>query len=107
MAIPELTHPSTLLDDLVHQRVRLGVLAVLAEADRADFNHLRDTLGVTDGNLSRHLSVLVEAGYVEINRTFEGKRPRSWVVATREGRKALGEHLSALREIIDKVGESG
>ncbi|MFP3915466.1 MAG: winged helix-turn-helix domain-containing protein [Actinomycetota bacterium] len=98
-----MTHPSRQLDDLVHQRVRLGVLAVLAEAERADFTHLREVLGVTDGNLSRHLSVLEEAGYVTLTRSMEGKRPRTWVVATREGRRALDDHLAALRQIINKV----
>lgn len=100
-----MTHPTRHLDDLVHQRVRLGVLAVLAEAEKADFVHLREVLGVTDGNLSRHLSVLEEAGYVNISKTKEGKRPRTWVVATREGRRALEEHLAALRNLMRQVGE--
>lgn len=98
-----MTHPSQKLDDLVHQRVRLGVLAVLAEAEKADFVHLREVLGVTDGNLSRHLSVLEEAGYVTITKTVERRRPRTWIVATREGRKALDGHLSALRQIMNQV----
>lgn len=98
-----MTHPISHLDDLVHQRVRLGVLAVLAEAEKADFVHLRDILEVTDGNLSRHLSVLVEAGYVTLTKTTEGKRPRTWVRATREGRKALERHLGALRLLMEQV----
>lgn len=99
-----MTHPSRELDDLVHQRVRLGVLAVLAEADKADFVHLREVLGVTDGNLSRHLSVLEEAGYISLDRTREGNRPRTWVVATREGRQALEDHLASLRQIMNQIG---
>lgn len=100
-----MTHPTRNLDDLVHQRVRLGVLAVLTEAEKADFVHLREVLGVTDGNLSRHLSVLEEAGYVSLTKTTEGKRRRTWVVATREGRRALEGHLSALRKLMNQVGE--
>lgn len=96
-------HPIDSLDDTVHQRVRLGILAVLAEADSADFSYLRHTLGVTDGNLSRHLSVLEEAGHVQITRTFEGKRPRSWVRATRQGRRALATEVDALRLLLGPI----
>ena len=99
------THPPAQLDEVVHQRVRLGILAVLAEAEKVDFTHLRDVLGVTDGNLSRHLSVLDEAGFVETHKTFEGRRPRTWIVATRSGRRALADRLAALRELIAQVGD--
>ena len=68
------THPAQRLDDTVHQRVRLGILAVLSEASRADFGFLRDTLGLTDGNLSRHIAVLEQAGLVAVEKGFEGKR---------------------------------
>lgn len=94
-------HPTTLLDDVVHQRVRLGVLAVLTEADAADFTYLRDQLDLTDGNLSRHLQVLQQAGLVEVEKTFEGRRPRTWIRATRKGRKALTDHLATLQTLID------
>lgn len=94
-------HPSQTLDDLVHQRVRLGILAVLAEADRAAFGFLKERLELTDGNLSRHLQVLEEAGYVATEKTFEGRRPRTWVVATRRGRSAFASHLAKLQQIID------
>jgi DNA-binding MarR family transcriptional regulator len=99
--VREEAHPSQLLDDTIHQRVRLGILAVLAEADAADFAYLKDRLELTDGNLSRHLQVLEEAGYVSIEKRFEGKRPRTWVNATKEGRRAFGEHLTALQRLID------
>lgn len=102
-----MTHPSQTLDELIHQRVRLGLLAVLSEADRAEFTHLRDLLGLTDGNLNRHLSVLEEAGYVEIHKgAYEGKRSRTWVVATRSGRRALAGYLDTLQEIIHRVGDT-
>jgi len=98
------THPALRLDDTVHQRVRLGILAVLREASRADFGYLRDALELTDGNLSRHIAVLEEAGLVKVEKGFEGKRPRTWVQATRQGRNALDSELKALRELIDRVG---
>lgn len=95
-----MTHPASRLDDNVHQRVRLGILAVLNGASRADFAFLRTTLGLTDGNLGKHLQVLEEAGYVVIDKVFERRRPRTWVKITRAGRDALDKELSALREVI-------
>ncbi|HUG31626.1 MAG TPA: transcriptional regulator [Acidimicrobiia bacterium] len=97
-------HPSQLLDDTIHQKVRLGILAVLAEADQADFGFLKDALDLSDGNLSRHLRVLEEAGYVRIEKGYEGRRPRTWVNATRPGRRAFAKHLAALQQLIDQVG---
>ena len=100
MIVSDEAHPSQRLDDVVHQRVRLGILAVLAEADEADFGYLKEVLGLTDGNLSRHLQVLDEAGYVRIAKTFEGRRPRTWVGATKAGRVAFAAELAALRDLI-------
>jgi DNA-binding MarR family transcriptional regulator len=97
------THPALQLDDTVHQRVRLGILAVLSEARRADFAYLKDALGLTDGNLSRHIAVLEQAGLVTVVKGFEGKRPRTWVEATRAGRRALAAEVKALRELIALV----
>jgi DNA-binding MarR family transcriptional regulator len=94
------------LDNVVHQRVRLGILTVLSEAERADFAFLRDTLELTDGNLSSNLQVLEEAGYVEIEKTFEGRRPRTWVRSTRAGRKALAEEVAVLEAIVSRVNGS-
>jgi DNA-binding MarR family transcriptional regulator len=91
------------LDNVVHQRVRLGILTVLSEAERADFAFLRDTLELTDGNLSSNLQVLEQAGYVEIEKTFEGRRPRTWVRSTRAGRKALEEEIAVLEAIVARV----
>lgn len=102
-----LTHPSLNLDDTVHQRVRLGILAVLSEVRRAEFGYLREALELTDGNLSRHLTVLEEAGLVRLEKGFEGRRPRTWAAATRAGRKALAEELQALGELISRVNGAG
>lgn len=102
--VDRVAHPSTLLDDTIHQRVRLGLLAVLTEADSADFTYLRDRLGLTDGNLARHLQVLEQAGHVSIEKTTEDRRPRTWIRATRQGRKAFDDHLRTLQELIDLAG---
>ena len=98
-----MTHPSQRLDEVIHQRVRLGILTVLSEAAYADFGFLRDTLGLTDGNLSRHLGVLEDAGYVKIHKGYQGKRPHTTVTATKKGKKALASHVASLRELIGQV----
>jgi DNA-binding MarR family transcriptional regulator len=97
------THPALKLDDTVHQRVRLGILALLQEAKRAEFSYVRDALDLSDGNLSRHIQVLDEAGLVKVEKGFEGRRPRTWVSATSEGRAALNQELKALRELISRL----
>jgi DNA-binding PadR family transcriptional regulator len=102
-----MTHPSEQIDDDVHQRVRLGVLALLSNVSRADFAHLKSTLRTTDGNLGRHLRVLEDAGFVDITKVVEGRRPRTWVKITRQGRTALHHEIEALKEIVAMVeGES-
>jgi DNA-binding transcriptional ArsR family regulator len=93
------THPTNGLDDTVHQRHRLGILTITAEA-RAEFGYLRDTLGLTPGNLSRHLTVLEEAGLVRVDKGYQGRRPRTWVRITSQGRAALAAELAALTELL-------
>jgi DNA-binding MarR family transcriptional regulator len=100
------SHPSLDLDDTVHQRVRLGILAVLEEAKRAEFKYLREALNLSDGNLSRHVQVLEEAGLVRVEKGFEGRRPRTWISSTPAGRKALAQELKALRSLISRVDGS-
>ena len=100
----EAPHPTQELDDTVHQRHRLGVLTITAEAQRADFGYLRDALGLTPGNLSRHLTVLEEAGLVQVEKGYEGRRPRTWVRITRAGRAALAAEMAALHELVRRHG---
>ncbi|MDP8932484.1 MAG: transcriptional regulator [Actinomycetota bacterium] len=91
------------IDDVVHQRVRLGILTVLDELGECDFNYLLEELELTAGNLSRHLTVLDDAGYVITQKTLEGSRPRTWIRLTQEGQIALQEEIQALRELL-KLG---
>ena len=93
------SHPTNGLDDTVHQRHRLGVLTITAEA-KAEFGYLRDALGLTAGNLSRHLTVLEEAGLVQVEKGYAGRRPRTWVRITSHGRAALAAELAALTELM-------
>jgi DNA-binding MarR family transcriptional regulator len=93
-------HPTTGIDDTVHQRHRLGILTITAEAQRADFGQLRAALGLTPGNLSRHLAVLEEAELVQVEKGYEGRRPRTWVRITGRGRQALAAELATLTELV-------
>lgn len=96
-------HPALQLDDTVHQRVRLGILAVLQEARQADFTYLKEALDLSDGNLSRHLQVLEKAGLVRIEKGVQGNRPRTWVRATKRGRTAFAAELAALEDLISRT----
>jgi DNA-binding MarR family transcriptional regulator len=93
-------HPTSGIDETVHQRHRLGILTITAEANRAEFGYLRDALDLTPGNLSRHLTVLEEAGLVTVEKGYEGRRPRTWVRITREGRTALAAELDLLAALV-------
>lgn len=92
--------PTNGLDDVVHQRHRLGVLTITAEAERAEFGYLRDALGLTAGNLSRHLTVLEDAGLVRTEKGYSGRRPRTWVRITGRGRAALAAELDILAGLV-------
>ncbi|CAL9453162.1 hypothetical protein SUDANB58_02494 [Streptomyces sp. enrichment culture] len=93
-------HPTQALDDTVHQRVRLGILAIAREADRVEFGFLKRQLAVTDGNLSRHLKVLEESGMIALEKGYAGRRPRTWIALTRDGAQALDAELRALRALV-------
>lgn len=96
------THPRHRLDDVIHSPVRLSVVAALAGVEKADFKSLRDTIEVSDSTLSKQLTVLEEAGYVEISKDRVGRRPRTWASLTPAGRAALTSHLQALRAIAEQ-----
>jgi DNA-binding MarR family transcriptional regulator len=96
-------HPTNGLDDLVHQRHRLGILTIAAESKRVEFGYLREALDLTAGNLSRHLAVLVDAGLLDMEKGYDGKRPRTWVGITPTGRRALAAEVAALRALVDRL----
>jgi DNA-binding MarR family transcriptional regulator len=88
------------LDEVIHQKVRLGIMSTLMALDSADFKLLQDTLDLTDGNLSTHLALLEKRGYVEIVKEFKGRKPHTTASPTEAGRTAFQEYLSALERII-------
>lgn len=91
------------LDDAVHQRIRLGMLVLLREVGRADFTFLRDTLELTDGVVHRHMKVLEDAGYIEVEKGYEGRRPRTWARLSSAGKAALDKEIAALKRIVAHV----
>jgi DNA-binding MarR family transcriptional regulator len=88
------------LDDIIHGRVRLGVMAYLADAEAADFTELKTLLDVTQGNLSVHLRKLEEAGYVAIDKSFLDRKPLTRVRMTEAGRKAFAAYLEAIGKLV-------
>jgi DNA-binding transcriptional ArsR family regulator len=93
-------------DELIHAPTRLSIVALLAAAEWADFKFIRDSLAMSDSALSKQLSTLEEAGYVEINKAFVGKRPRTSVKLSRAGREAFTRHVAALQQIVGPAGVS-
>jgi DNA-binding MarR family transcriptional regulator len=92
------------IDEVIHGRLRLGVMAYLANAEVADFNKLKALLEVTQGNLSVQLRKLEDAGYVAIEKGFLGRKPRTQVRITPAGRKAFAVYLDALGKLIGPQG---
>jgi DNA-binding MarR family transcriptional regulator len=93
-------HPTAALDDTVHQRVGLGILAIPSEADKATFTFLRNALEVTDGNLSTHVTVLAKAGLVIVDKGFVDNNPRTWLRATTNGRATFRAEMSSLSKLV-------
>jgi len=91
------------LNEIIHQPVRLRIMASLVTLnpdEEVDFTYLRDLLEVTDGNLGAHLRKLEESGYINANKTFVERKPRTFVSATAEGRRVFQEHVAALEAIL-------
>lgn len=88
------------IDDLIHGRVRLGIMAFLSTAGAADFNEIRERLQTTDGNLSVHLRKLEEGGYVAVEKSFVGRKPLTRARLTEEGRAAFIRYLDAMAKLV-------
>lgn len=91
------------INKLFESRVRLGIMSILLVNESADFNSLKETLEVTDGNLASHLSVLENNKYIKVNKKFIGKKPNTTYSVTQAGKKAFAEHLDALEKLIKKT----
>ena len=94
-------HPSIDIDDTIHQRVRLGVMAILDETGTADFTYLQSALGQSAGNTSLHIDVLAGAGLVTTLKEFNGRKPRTRVQITALGRTALASYVSTIMDCLN------
>lgn len=91
------------IDDVIHGRMRLGIMAYLVRNEVADFNELKSALNATQGNLSVHLRKLEEVGYVKIKKGYLGRKPRTQVQLVQKGRKAFNDYLDDMSSLIDGV----
>ena len=91
------------IDRIIHEPARLKILAILTGADFVDFNFLLSTLGLSRGNLSSHMDKLERASYVRVDKSFNGKIPRTEYRLTKVGRKALSDYWGAMDSIRESV----
>lgn len=90
------------IDEVIHGRIRLGIMVYLADTEIADFTELKTALEATQGNLSIHLKKLEEAGYVSITKRFHANKPQTRIRITAAGLKAFGDYVEALGALIGK-----
>ncbi|WP_435623145.1 winged helix-turn-helix domain-containing protein [Flagellimonas sp.] len=83
-------------------RIRLGIMSILMVNEHADFNRLKELLGVTDGNLASHTKALEKEAFILIEKQFIGKKPNTRYSATALGKKAFKKHIEALEKLIGK-----
>ena len=88
------------LDPIIHSPVRLAILSILISVESADFKYLKKTIGVTDGNLSTHLSKLEGAGLILVEKSFRGKKPHTTFSITPEGKERFAKYVKNLEKII-------
>ena len=86
-------------------RIRLGIMSALAVNDMLDFNALKEFLNVTDGNLASHLKALEKEAFIDVKKSFVGRKPNTKYFMTRAGKKAFDDHLRALEKLIKGIGE--
>lgn len=88
------------LDRVIHEKGRLTIMSLLASSPELSFTELRDTLGMTDGNLTTHIRTLQEAGYVSVAKSYQNKRPLTTCSLTPAGRKAFTAYINVLEQIV-------
>jgi DNA-binding MarR family transcriptional regulator len=93
------------IDPVIHERVRLSIVSTLAMVQEMSFNDIKQTLALTDGNLSTHARKLEDSGYIKIEKTFKGRRPYTAMRLTKKGRMAYQKYLELLKEIIEQSSE--
>lgn len=89
------------LDELIHSRIRLATMSVLAAVESAEFTYLRNVTGATDGNLGSHLRKLEDAGYVTAEKSFENRRPVTRYALTGKGREGFRRYVERIETMIN------
>ena len=95
--------PFLQLDRVIHERGRLAIMSLLGASPQLSFTEMRDTLNMTDGNLTAHMRTLHEAGYVSVTKAFQQGRPLTTYSLTKEGRKAFGAYIDLLEQIVQQT----
>ncbi len=95
------------VDPLLLDPTRLSITALLAAAQWAEFGWVRDSVGLSDSALSKQITNLAKAEYVEVKKGYVGKRPRTWLNLTESGHAALQAHLVALQQIVEQSRRTG
>jgi DNA-binding MarR family transcriptional regulator len=92
--------PFLQLDRVIHEKGRLAIMSMLAASTELSFTELRDTLGMTDGNLTTHIRTLQEAGYLSVTKSFQNNRPLTTCALTAAGQRAFTHYINLLERII-------
>jgi len=95
--------PFLQLDRVIHEKVRLAIMSLLAASPQLSFTEMRDTLSMTDGNLTAHMRTLQETGYVSVTKEFQGGRPLTTYSLTAHGRKAFATYINLLEQIVQQT----
>ena len=91
------------LDRVIHEKGRLAIMSLLAASPDLSFTELRDTLNMTDGNLTTHIRTLQEAGYISVAKSYQNKRPLTTCSLTAKGRKAFTTYIDLLEKIVQQT----
>ncbi|OQB94050.1 MAG: Helix-turn-helix domain protein [Verrucomicrobia bacterium ADurb.Bin118] len=95
--------PFLQLDRVIHEKGRLAIMSLLAATPELSFTELRDTLGMTDGNVTSHIRTLQEAGYVVVAKSYQNRRPLTTCALTAAGRKAFADYITLLEQIVQQT----
>jgi DNA-binding transcriptional ArsR family regulator len=102
--MPDYDHAA--IDEMLHSRVRLAIVAFLAGADTAEFAAVRRAIKTTDGNASVHLRKLEDAGYIAVEKRFVARKPQTLYRLTPTGRQALGDYVRHLETLLGTGGST-
>ena len=95
--------PFLQLDRVIHEKGRLAIMSMLAATPELSFTELRDTLGMTDGNITTHIRTLQEAGYIAVSKSYEKNRPLTTCSLTAAGKKAFAGYIDLLEQILQQT----